>query len=715
MYKTLQQTEVIGRYFRSAFFLKAGLITLFVFFILSKAGVVTGFIPTVLALVWILYVPFGIGYAFLALPLRRVQGLSNIVNSAPIVNIFVKWCVGFFVILLVAFALSWGHLKIENFLGPLFLLISISAYFIGSHNKLRLKSHTRTIKILVISLILGISFGLYVRSFSPYPLSPGIDTFAHIYVIKTVLNGTISTASLAYLPSFDVLLALGSTTFNADLVQLFWTGSIMLFCLFAISLYAMSYWITKNYLAALLASIIGLSVTEMGLAQNLQFLYPSSFVMSIFPVTFLVVHAIWNKSTTTGKKLPIILTIIIFSTLVLIHYELGLVAALILLLYIVMHRITKNCFFFLIVRIATMFIAIIILLYLWGYLADGLKLPYNFVAKMIDYSYIYNVSTKIMDLNQWYTYQITSISLFGLIALSFFKDRRAVVLGFLASIIFLIYFQQIAAIHRIMTLERPLLSLSAAILIMLPVSIVFKTSNQKEKISTRKDHVSVTQELRSKLKMSKILRWHITAIKSDRLAFLTLSRSINRTSIIYVVVIIILLFPVLMKPYDIYMKAYSEHGLPFVNFNTEELAAANWIEKNTPRNYVIFSDPSTVIEMMGLSFRDNIPGIGWNLTVAKLVQSVMTDQTASEAYNKIVSNYGEKVLIVITPRTSEWIRNSGDLNGGVTPSSYFVPFPLEKLRIFNGFDKFFNTEYFKLEYQSNDIFVFTPTHNPFHI
>jgi hypothetical protein len=337
MYKALQQKELFDRYLTTAFFMKAGIITLFVFFLLSRANVLTGFITSVFALLWVLYVPFGIGYALLELPLRRIRKLSNIVNGSIILTIFLKWCIGFFVILLVAFVLSWAHSNIEHFLGPILLLVSISAYFVGSHKKIRPKFHTPVIKVLIISMILGISFGLYVRSFSPYPLSPGVDTFIHIYVIKTVLNGTISTTSVPYLPSFDVLLALGSATFNADPVDLFWTGSLMLFCLFSISLFVVTYWITKNYLVAMLASIIGLSVTEMGLVQNLQFLYPSSFVMSIFPITFLVVHDIWNKSANTSKKLSIILTIIVFSTLVLIHSELGLVAALVLLSYIVIH------------------------------------------------------------------------------------------------------------------------------------------------------------------------------------------------------------------------------------------------------------------------------------------------------------------------------------------------------------------------------------------
>lgn len=678
------QIRELSRYFRTGFLFKIASIILFTFFIFSKIGLPEP-MATILALFWILYVPFAIGVLFLTIPIKWIRNLSNNVNSS-LAHILIKWFIGILFIVLVLYPASFNHLDIASIFGSLLLLMAISLPFIPFRNTVSVKIDKTVIKIVVIALILGVAFGGYVRSFSPYPLTPGFDTFAHMYEIKSVLNGSIDTGNVPYFPAFHILVALGSACFNANVTEIFWTGSIMLFCLFSISVYAMSYWIARNHIYGFLASIIGLSVTEMGFAPNLQVFFPASFVMSIFPVTFFVIDSIWRKNPYPNKKFPIILTLIVFSGLILIHYELGFVAALILLSYLVVkYCITKNELLLFIVRIATVSMIGILFMYIWGYLAIQALILHNFGGKMIDYSYLYDTSTKNSYLNQWYTKQVVTFSLLGLIALSLFKQREAVVLSFLASILLLVYFQQIEAIHRIMTLERSLLSFAAATLIALPSTIILK-----------RPHFHLTR--------------HVSNIPKARinLAVLTPSRGITITSVIYVILVMMLMFPTIITPYNSYIAGYSSRNYAFVNFSSEELNVAKWIEKNTPVNYLVFSDPFTVNEMKGLAFRENIEGIGWNSTVANLVKSAMTSQSASEAYDKIVSNTGQKVIIIITPRTSEWIRNTPIINPNISPDSYFVNFPIQEFKTFDGFYNFFDKQYFNLEYRSPNIFVFTP-------
>lgn len=691
------QIQELSQYFRTGFFSKITSILLFTFFILCKIGVLPEAIVTVMGLLWILYVPFAIGALFLAIPIKWIRNLSNSVNSS-LSHVLIKWFIGVFLIVSIVFPASINHLDIASIFGSILLLMAISLPFIHLRNTFAARIDKTVIRIVVISLILGIAFGGYVRSFSPYPLTPGFDTFAHMYEIKSVLNGSIDTSNVPYFPAFHIVVALGSATFNADVTEIFWTGSIVLFCLFAISIYTMAYWIARNHVYGFLASIIGLSITEMGFAPNLQVFFPASFVMSIFPVTFFVIDSIWRKNPPNlSKKFPIVLTLIVFSGLILIHYALGFVAALILLSYLVVsHCITKNESFLFIVRIATISMVGILLMYVWGYLAIQAIVSHNFGGKMVDYSYLYDASTKNGYLNQWYTKQIVTFSLLGLIALTLFKERKAVVLSFLASILLLVYFQQIEAIHRVMTLERSLLSFAAATLIALPISIILKRPHF---LPPR--HVSNIP----------ILASHDSNARINLLAVLTPSRSITVTGIIYIMLVTMLMFPTIITPYDAYIAGYSLHNDAFVNFSSEELNVAKWIEKNTPVNYLVFSDPFTVIEMKGLAFRENIKGIGWNITVANLVKSVMTSQSAAEAYGKIVSNMGQKVMIIITPRTSEWVRNMHILNPNISPDSYFVNFPIQDFKAFNGFNKFFDKHYFNLEYRSNNIFVFTPNSN----
>src|SRR5690606_23647997 len=101
--------------------------------------------------------------------------------------------------------------------------------------------------------------------------------------------------------------------------------------LLSISLYALSFWIMRNHLNASLSTIIGLLVTEHGLVPNLQVLYPSSVIMSIFPMLFLIVYSILRQ-TNLGKVPKIILISIPLFALLLIHFQMGMLASIFILI-----------------------------------------------------------------------------------------------------------------------------------------------------------------------------------------------------------------------------------------------------------------------------------------------------------------------------------------------------------------------------------------------
>ncbi len=74
--------------------------------------------------------------------------------------------------------------------------------------------------------------------------------------------------------------------------------------------------------------------------------------------------------------------------------------------------------------------------------------------------------------------------------------------------------------------------------------------------------------------------------------------------------------------FDIYTDPFTSRGYALTNYTFEEFNASEWIRENIPENYKIYSDPSTVIEMRGLSNRPHIEGIGWNTTTAYEVKCV---------------------------------------------------------------------------------------------
>ena len=142
-------------------------------------------------------------------------------------------------------------------------------------------------------------YGVYVRSYSPYPLTPGMDLFNHIYTISFLLS-SISNSPLVYAPTVDMIIGLSSATFNSNLLSIFWMGSILLFMVYGTSLFILARSIFKQNLLSLLAMIIGLSVTETGSVPNLQVFFPSSFVMCIFPLCFFAIYSVLSKSHNSG-------------------------------------------------------------------------------------------------------------------------------------------------------------------------------------------------------------------------------------------------------------------------------------------------------------------------------------------------------------------------------------------------------------------------------
>jgi hypothetical protein len=206
---------------------------------------------------------------------------------------------------------------------------------------------------------------------------------------------------------------------------------------------------------------------------------------------------------------------------------------------------------------------------------------------------------------------------------------------------------------------------------------------EKYKLIRKMDGITV-----SKTSLGKSIFEKLDIIKTGKL---------TKLNVLYGAIIIILLFPILMIPYDTYLEPYLGKGFSFTNFTNEELVAGKWIQKNTPSNYPLYSDPFTVLEFRGLSDRPNLSGIGWNQTVRDSVKSVMLSGDAGYAYNNIVNSVGNNTIIIITPRTSMWVHNTAVLD-----------FPQENFNGFTGFEKFFDNRYFTLEYQSKNIFVFEP-------
>jgi hypothetical protein len=587
-----------------------------------------------------------------------------------------------------------------DLIGPVLLFISVGSFFVFERTK-SIHAFTKYRFRIILILIVGIACGLYVRSFSPYPLSPGIDVFNHMYVIQGILDNSYKIL-LVYPPTFDLIIALGSSTFDADLNSVFWMGSILISMLFSLSCYVMLYYFLRNNTQAVFGTIIALPLTETAFASNLQFFYPSSFVMSIFPLMIFSVYHIWKNLVDRNRLVAVVFTAIIFAIFILIHSYIGFIIVVALSIFVFCsYYISKNDRLFFALRILTIALSLILLAYCLGFITFQFKLDFLESKTFLTYN-LFNTITKINHLEQWYTEQVLLASTIGFVLLSFYKDKKIVILNFVGVIMLLVYFQQISDVQRVMPLARAFLALGAVTTFTLPIIILtqkFNTShlfyNRIKKANPAPSYVSQT-DIGNKDSRKVIVKSKSIQLTKYLGIFETYSQCSKILSI-YVVIVFAFIYPILLVPFDIYTNPFESLGYPLTNYTFEELEVSQWIKENVPENYKIYSDPSTVIEMRGLSNRPNIEGIGWNLSVANQVRSVLLTDNATFAYESILTNHGKNNAIVITPRTSEWL----------TGSTYFTQLPIKDFEYFDGLEKFYDENYFSLEYRNDNILIFT--------
>lgn len=665
------------------------------------------YVNTSLAFLWILFIPYFVGAVFLKIPLKRMKQLYFNVLDIGIAGIPIKWLIGLLLITVTIHISFIVQLGIINILGPLLLIsfviysLNIKLVYLRLHQKLVYRLNNDHIRIISILILIGIFFGYYIRSFTPYPLSPGFDVFTHMYVINNILNDSFSNIPLTYFPTWDILLALGSTTYNADLNSIFWMGPFFQTPLYSISCYLMIYYFLKNKSVAILGTVICIPLTEQGLVPNMQVIYPSSVIMSFFPLMVFVVDVIWKKQY--GYQFKIVFTFIVYSGLIIIHPMLGGIASLLLSLYILFNfYLSKKEKMFFIIRLLSIVFSLILLLYYYGILTSQIYFQDIFNGKLFEIDYFYTTLTKIMHLEQFYTEVLLTLGIFGFLMLSFHKSRKIVVLNLLGIILLLVYFQQLIYIHRILALERPLLIFASTFVITLPILVISDRIKFSSLFKRRKGESLYQGGIMEK----GIFRHCIKKVQFNKIRLFTLNNKLGiilpyekstMLLIVYVLIVFVILFPILMKPFDLYVENYIENGYYFSSYTPQTIAASKWIDDNIPSTFKIYSDPQSVLEIRGLADRPNIEAIGWNTTVADEVKSVFQSDDPKDAYQRILSNHGHDVVIVITPKTTEWINSN----------LYFVSLPITDFKNFTGLKKFYNEKYFNLDYDKNDIYIFT--------
>lgn len=620
-----------------------------------------------LSIGWIAYVPLGTGYHLMSLLTHYGKGIED-KEWLPHARLLVLWTIGMLG-LLVASLISmriglftqsvWG-ISVLSFVTTLYFL-----RFICFPLSRKLPDFNRTFYSsipIVFGLLVGLVFVLFVRSHSPYPLAPGSDAFTHLYVIKGILY-TSSTASspLLYQPSIHVIIALAIDSFGASSEGVLWAGVFLTFLTYSVSTFILA----REFLGwkvAILASIFSLAFNEQGLTPNLPVFYPSSIVMSMFPLSLLVIYK-WAQQTNWLGVKQIVQFAIICASLVCIHFQLGIVVSTVLLSILLLTRIlTKWTKPF---RVITLSCGIIVLLY---YLQ---MIPYQVNLDFLGTEYLYSLQTKVIHINNWFSPVLFLLSIMGLIILAF-AMRNKIAFTLIASVLLLVYFQKIPNVHRIANLLNPLLGITASLAVVAPFMLLDNIHLEINMISRLTGRIQI----------------HIHELLISK-----------RYYVIYILLAFVVLFPSIISPYNNYINYYADKGLNFYDFTPEELEVGRWLFQNTSANTIVYSDPATILVMRGLAFRKHVEAVAWNKTIGERIKLAIACENASEAFEYILSTVGKDVVIVITPRTSRWVRS--------WPNEYMVFLPIEDLVPFTGFEKFFDQDVFLLLYQTANVYVFS--------
>jgi hypothetical protein len=204
----------------------------------------------------------------------------------------------------------------------------------------------------------------------------------------------------------------------------------------------------------------------------------------------------------------------------------------------------------------------------------------------------------------------------------------------------------------------------------------------------------------------------------------------SRKSLIIVSLLVILLLPNLIKPYDNFLNSHGNRSSSFSTFSDYEYETGIWINKNIPHNALILSDPFTTLIMSGLSGnglilnyrmtyddKGNTRGIFYDPETLNEIKTLLISKDVNtsefaltqvwnlysnnfELNQRLInskSNINQDIIIILSGRTSAWATADGFSD---------VPFP-QDFKMIDGYQKFFNSKSFTLLYENKDqIFVF---------
>lgn len=613
------------------------------------------------------------------------------------------------------------------------LCFVISLFSLQANTKVINTYDNSSIKYFALAACLGLIQAILITRYSPYPLINSSDIFNHLHYSLMILENSEIIYPKPYLPTFHVIMALALYISNAYLepLAIFWALRFFLYPLYAIGIYIFALSVVQSRFVSLLSAIIGTGILLIvGGDHGLYNYTPRMTLYILLPYLFYIIYKLFDENTYNEYKslrlhelglflLPLIAFSSVISFFIWHNREffpfVGLLIASTILLFLFIAGKYKNkdhvlilfsifltiLFSHNIMGILLIYLIILYLLLFWLNYNKPLSKSFLFLLPIVAFLLIIIQKNEILNfkgldifntlMNQSFEYKYLSIlktlpelviafTIFSIIISV--KNNKIIPLMSMLSIILILYFLPVSSIMRVFLYAIPFISLLAAY-------AIYKTINTPIRYMRYKNTSTIL-----------LLMVFIPVI------IFALYNTSNTNTINFKI------------NYD-GTEGYYSH------FTYYEYNAGQWIKQNTPKDTLIISDRTTEFIIGGLSNRDIVLGRGNNLMFneIEIVADILLNPDPKEAFDTIkdISQYGNltsysyvympenlvehnKTVIIINGRTTKYLKAYSNSDIFSARQASGMPSNFEH---FDGFDKFFNTTYYKLIYSiPNKIYIF---------
>lgn len=715
-------------------------------------------IKGILALPLIIIIPKKIGE--LILHIFKKFNEKVYIDFSFISKVVMSWIIGTYSILILILILnSIDFLSLKLFTIILLFLVSIS-YFLSKPKDLNIVKAKKFIKKnlseIILLGIITLSPILIIKYFQPYPFHYSSATlFNYLFETLKFINGNelILTAGV-HTPIIPILLGIPSILFNVHPISIFWAGNILTYLLFSFGIYLFSYEISNKKGIALISSLFAIFMFAPIEFKPLYAFSMRTILAVIFPYTLFIIHRefaskIHNINLSSLLKLifsSVFLFILFFIFIVLLNMK-GFFIFL-LLLPLIIWILSR----FIHVKYKSLFIFILIVVSLFSFTHIWMSLiVLPIILFYISINYLFNrYSPKIISYGTIsFFFLYIGFQKFGIIKIpqGIFSQ---IVYG---TVIDIPTFGFADKFNNLLTYGPEIL----VFLFILGTVFILFNNHSKMLIILTTAIFSLLVFFFPEPQFFRVIVFTIPflamvsayAVQGTYNSLFGYKKNI--IGIIYLIILFLIIFLSLFTVQINYINSRQNNAGFFASdFESYDYQASRWINDNTPRNWevdddntkfiirelsdpryrisetreikipltedtLIISDPYSMWVLEGLSGRkqliDQRAFINLNEYSNESVNRMQyikhnlfladNSKDAYELINKLKFMH-DPVLIIVNPRTSVWVLNTGI-------SNQFFYNPPSKLATTTPFKKFYDKNYFTLLYSSSqdDLYIFS--------